>query len=250
MEDNLLLFEGMEEGEREGRKKVDNSEWVDKLGRPSKEEMVKKAREYDEEVLTESTKEMTGEAQSKLKLFDRLQMTEEILIKSGELIREPIRNSKGDVVGYENKTSLKNLFANGIKNSGIFEGRGRPKKLTPEELTAHAWNFFHMIDFTKEKASIPKFCAYIGIDARTFRNYMSSSDLEYNTVANIINNTMVATLVEGSPIKDIMELKNNHGYKDKSEQTVKIENALDQLTDEELDNKITNLTLNEEGIYE
>lgn len=229
------------------RKKLDNSEWKHKLGRESQEDIVKKSEEFNKgRIDNEELEQYPEHMKSRVKLRERLEIDEKMFIKSGDLIPKVLTDSRGDKYVSGNKTSLAATFSNGIQKS---KARGN-RKITPDEMKWSAMEYFMKIDLTDQKPNLNGLCVNMGISVRTFKRYMECGVQEYEEAAELIEGTLVSALAEGSHIKDILELKNQHGYKDKTENVVKVENVLDELSDEELDKKIETLTEVEEGVYE
>ncbi len=227
--------------------KFDEDLSIEPKGKKTDEQIYEIGTNYDKEVISEETKQAPGHLQSRMKYFERLQLTEETFKKSGDLIEKDIRNNKGELIGYENKTSLAAMFSNGVYHTQ----KRRGKKISPDEMKSLAFEYFLKIDSTDQKPNLAGLCANMGISKSTFKNYLKDvSDPEYAETCMVIENTLMSALAEGSHIKDILELKNTHDYKDKSEQVVKVENALDEISDEDLDKQIQRLEKNADGVYE
>lgn len=124
------------------------------------------------------------------------------------------------------------------KNKG-----GRPKKYSEvEQLQKKINEYFKMCDEKEKPYTITGLCLYLDIDRVTLLRYEEKDEFcstikrAKNKVENYVEeNSLMGKL---NPTVSIFNLKNNFGWKDKTEietnQNIKVDNPYKNLTEEEL----------------
>ena len=112
-----------------------------------------------------------------------------------------------------------------MSNSKNFVVGGRPLKFTPEEFEERVTAFFQFCEDEKKPLTLGRLACFLNCDSDTVVNY-SHRDEFFGTIKKL-RQQIVAEKGEnlisgkGSTIGLIFDLKNNHGWKDQQEITVK-----------------------------